>query len=327
MKLSNFKNLILLLIGIFTAGMLWEILLFFVKDKPVPNAIFSQSIIDAKLDSEVFKSENPRVLFVGGSNVLFGVDSKQFSKSTGTPSLNFGFAAGMGPELILHLIKGHLSSGDLIVMNWEYEHFRFERSGIVDLTYLNLLMSYQHEFKGKLPFIDQRHLSLSVPFSHFREAVLCHFNPMVNNNVYRCSWLIDDEGNVRSNIGVQIGEKELIASPFTSLTTKVTFTSDIKEIFSNFVQDCRERDVQLVASWPNTFANPVYFGNATVDANIKIIREFWNSMGVEVVGNYKDSMLGSEYFFDTVYHLNAEGVRLRTEKLISQLKPYLEKGS
>ena len=324
MKSSNFKNLFFLLIGIFTAGVSWEVLLFFVKDKPVPNAVFTQSIIDAKLVSEVLKSENPKVLFVGGSNVLFGVDSKQFSQSTGIPSINFGCAAGMGPELILDLISNHLSSEDLVVMNWEYEHFRFERSGIIDLTYLNLLMSYQHEFKRKLPFIDQRHLSLSTPFSHFREAVLCHFNPLVDNNIYRCNWLIDNEGNVRSNRGVQISKKELIASPSSLLTTEITFTSDIKDIFSNFVKDCRKRNVQLFASWPNTFANPVYFENEIVDANIKTIRRFWNSMGVEVVGNYKDSMLESEYFYDTVYHLNAEGVRLRTEKLTSQLKPYLK---
>lgn len=324
MKSSNFKSLVVLFTGIFTAGFSWEILLFFVKDKPVPNAVFTQSIIDAKLDAAEFKYESPKVLFVGGSNVLFGVDSKQFSESTGIPSINFGCAAGMGPELILDLISNHLSSGDLVVMNWEYENFRFERSGIVDLTYLNLLMSYQNKFKGKLPFIDQRHLSLSVPFSHFREALLCHFNPLVNNNIYRCNWLIDDEGNARSNKGVQVGKKELIASPSSSLTTEITFTSDIKDIFSNFVQDCRNRDVQLVASWPNTFANPVYFGNSIVDGNIKIICEFWNSMGVEVVGDYKDSMLGSEYFFDTSYHLNAEGVRLRTDKLTSQLKPYLK---
>jgi hypothetical protein len=168
MKPSNFKNLFCLLIGIFTAGVFWEVLLFFVKDKPVPNAVFTQTIIEPKIDSEVLKSENPKVLFVGGSNVLFGVDSKQFSQSTGIPSINFGCAAGMGPELILDLISNHLSSEDLVVMNWEYEHFHFERSGLVDLTYLNLLMSYQHEFKGKLPFFDQRHLSLSVPFSHFR---------------------------------------------------------------------------------------------------------------------------------------------------------------
>ena len=324
MKSSNFKNLFFLLIGIFTAGVSWEVLLFFVKDKPVPNAVFTQSIIDAKLVSEVLKSEKPKVLFVGGSNVLFGVDSKQFSESTGIPSINFGCAAGMGPELILDLISNHLSSEDLVVMNWEYEHFRFERSGIIDLTYLNLLMSYQHEFKRKLPFIDQRHLSLSTPFSHFREAVLCHFNPLVDNNIYRCNWLIDNDGNVRSNKGVQISKKELIASPSSLLTTEITFTSDIKDIFSNFVKDCRKRNVQLFASWPNTFANPVYFGNEIVDANIKTIRRFWNSMGVEVVGNYKDSMLESEYFYDTVYHLNAEGVRLRTEKLTSQLKPYLK---
>ena len=226
--------------------------------------------------------------------------------------------------MILDLISNHLSSEDLVVMNWEYEHFRFERSGIIDLTYLNLLMSYQHEFKKKLPFIDQRHLSLSVPFSHFREAFLCHMNPLVDKNVYRCNWLIDEGGNVRSNKGLQISKKELIASPLSSLTNKLTITNDVKDIFSNFVQDCLNRDVQLVASWPNTFANPVYCGNEIVDANIKTIRGFWNSMGVKVVGDYKDSMLESEYFYDTVYHLNAEGVRLRTEKLTSQLKPYLK---
>ena len=148
---TNFKNLIVLFFGLFISSMIWEFLLFFVKDKPVPNAIFTQSIIDAKLDSAEINNEEPNVVFVGGSNVLFGVDSKQFSKSTGLPSLNFGCAAGMGPELILHLLFDRLSSGDLVVMNWEYGHYRFERSGLVDLTYLNLLMSYQDEFKKKLP--------------------------------------------------------------------------------------------------------------------------------------------------------------------------------
>ena len=62
MMLPNFKNLIVLLLGIFTSGMSWEILLFFLKDKPVPNAIFTQSIIDAKLDSAKFKYESPKVL-------------------------------------------------------------------------------------------------------------------------------------------------------------------------------------------------------------------------------------------------------------------------
>ena len=147
---------------------------------------------------------------------------------------------------------------------------------------------------------------------------------LIDKNVYRCNWLIDESGNIRSNKGLHISKKELIASPSSLLTTEITFTSDIKDIFSNFVKDCRKRNVQLFASWPNTFANPVYFGNEIVDANIKTIRRFWNSIGVEVVGNYKDSMLESEYFYDTVYHLNAEGVRLRTEKLTSQLKPYLK---
>ena len=62
MESSNFKNLVFLLFGIFTAGVSWEVLLFFVKDKPVPNAVFTQSIIDAKLDPAKFKYESQKVV-------------------------------------------------------------------------------------------------------------------------------------------------------------------------------------------------------------------------------------------------------------------------
>ena len=37
----------------------------------------------------------------------------------------------------------------------------------------------------------------------------------------------------------------------------------------------------------------------------------------------KDSMLTAEFFHDTFYHLNSKGVKIRTEKLIDNLKSQL----
>ena len=102
--------------GFLAAGLAWAGALGFIRDKPVPNAVFTQTIVEAKLKATGKVDEVEKVVFTGGSNVLFGVDSEQFAQETGRPSLNFGCAAGLSPELILHLLTPALKSGDIIVL-------------------------------------------------------------------------------------------------------------------------------------------------------------------------------------------------------------------
>jgi len=59
-----------------------------------------------------------------------------------------------------------------------------------------------------------------------------------------------------------------------------------------------------------------------VTENIHLIRDFWLSFDVPVVGQAEDSMLGAEFFHDTMYHLNAKGVAVRTDQLIKELRPW-----
>ena len=102
--------------GFLAAGLAWAGALEFIRDKPVPNAVFTQTIVEAKLEATNKADKKERVVFTGGSNVLFGLDSEQFAQETGRPALNFGCAAGLGPELILHLLTPALKSGDIIVL-------------------------------------------------------------------------------------------------------------------------------------------------------------------------------------------------------------------
>jgi len=313
------------IVGFLAAGLAWAGVLEFISDKPVPNAVFTQTIVDAKLNTAKKTGREARVTFIGGSNVLFGIDSRQFSEETGRPSINFGCAAGMGPELILNLVKPSLRKDDVVVLCWEYGQYAFTRSGRVNLTYLNLLFGPQQKLLNDLPGGDRFKLSLSLPASHVRQAIATSFNPYINAAVYRCPWTIDSGGNIRSNKRQIITNAELKRQPLGSLLTETVITKDVNEILSEFVRYCRKKEVKVLASWPNTFAHPDYFDNPTVKANFGLITNYWKSLQVPVVGKPSDAMLAAEFFHDTNYHLNSKGVAVRTSTLIKNLKPWLAK--
>ena len=317
------KNFLIFTTGFLVAASLWWSVLWFVQDKPVPNAIFTQSILDSKIEAARSSPKVPKVVFLGGSNVLFGIDSEQFARQAKHAALNFGCAAGMGPELILDLVDPYLSKGDLVVLHWEYEQYLFTRSGQVNITYLNLLFGPQRRFASKLPWVDRQALSLSVSFSHVREGMETYWNPYVTPEIYKCNWIMDEFGNIRSNQGGSL-PSEMKKAPLSSLINEIAITDDVREIFSAFVHRCNERGVRLVASWPNLFAHQDYDGNRITKENFRVIKEFWASLEIPVEGDPRGAMFQEEFFHDTVYHLNSKGAAVRTQKLVEELRPWLE---
>ena len=210
-------------------------------------------------------------------------------------------------------------------MPWEFGHYKFTRSGEVDITYLNLLFGPQNNFRRNLPVRNRLSLALTLPTSHLREAIGTTFNPYVESEVYRCPWKIDSGGNIRSNQEQIITEAELLRKSLASVRTKIVISQDARDILSDFVRHCRDRDVTVLASWPNIFAHPGYFNNQAVTANLKTIEAFWKNLGVGVIGSPLGAMFQAEFFHDTTYHLNSKGVSIRTAKLIKSLTPWLAK--
>ena len=316
------------IISIFGAGVLfglslWLGIIHYIQDKPVPNAIFSQSILDSKITAAQNLNRTPKVVFVGGSNVLFGVDSKQFSEITQQPALNFGCAAGMGPELILYHLGHFLKKDDLVVMRWEYGHYGFSRSGEVNLTYLNLLAGPQSKFKANLPRLDQFRLDMSIPFAHAREAFFTHFNSYVSPEIYRCNWIIDELGNIRDNIGNKLDEK-IQDEPHRGILDFNGLSSDAKDIFCHFIDHCRRKGIKILVSWPNILDHQRYHDSIKAKKCFSSIQEFWESKGMQVVGSAHDYMFPTNLFYDTTYHLNSEGTEACTKLLAQQLVSFLQ---
>lgn len=321
MKVIEIKRFLSLMSGLILAATTWVFSLELISDLPVPNAIFAQSIIERKMEATEKSGKASKTFVIGGSNVAFGIDTVRMGRTIGQEFVNFGCIAGIGPEIILSALRPSLSEGDRILFCWEYGLYRFKRRD-QNITYLNLLFGPQREIYENFPFLDKVHLSLALPLNHIRDSLITHLNPYADPLIYKCSWDFDAEGNVRSNIGVDISEEELLKQPLSSLCTELIVSSEVRNTIIDFLGYCRSMKIEVLASWPNLYAHPSYLRSQIPRKNIQVIREFWEDMSVPVIGKADDSMLGSEFFYDTYYHLNTEGVKKRTDLLIEELRPW-----
>ena len=69
-------------------------------------------------------------------------------------------------------------------------------------------------------------------------------------------------------------------------------------------------------------AYPVAYGEFTPSASEyeTFQNELQNKLDFEVISDFTDYFIPYEYFYDTKYHLTDEGVDIRTEQLIKDIK-------
>ena len=89
---------------------------------------------------------------------------------------------------------------------------------------------------------------------------------------------------------------------------------DVAEI-RKFIGWARKADVTVLATWPNTLA----FSEYDKTDGFQAIERFYAELGVPMIGQPADAMVGIGFLDDTQYHLNAAGMATRTLKLSAAL--------
>lgn len=67
--------------------------------------------------------KSPRIIFIGGSNVTFGLDSHRLSDSLGVPVINTAIHAALGLKYQFDMVNKRLKDGDILVIMPEISQF------------------------------------------------------------------------------------------------------------------------------------------------------------------------------------------------------------
>jgi hypothetical protein len=266
------------------------------------------------------KTRVPKVIFVGGSNVAFGIDSKTISDSIKRPVFNSGLIAGMGMRYIFDSYEPYFHRGDIVILMPEYDHFYSDNAygNPETLGYLPYLSDFNPWLLNSkqlgvmsLGFLKTT-LQIAVKGIYFK--VLHAFKPAGNVYEYKMSgfnkW--GDEVSHRTlppNIN-NIGAYSILGDYNASYTQHLL----------NQVHSLQGRGVQVFLLPPITSKDMVSLNRKQI---VKIEQKLAASGCAYVVPPdslaYPDSLL-----YNTVYHLNARGVAINSRRLAGYLKACLQ---
>ena len=279
---------------------------------PTPRE--KESLLYAKhqKDSLLQNTRKPRIIFVGGSNLSFGLHSQIINDSLKLFPINTAIHASLGLKYIMESTLKYIIKDDVIVLAPEYSHFygtnMYGREELLrtvlgvnseDLSLLNFKQIYEitpYLFKYSSKKLDIR-----------------EYYGFKRSDVYGVD-VFNKYGDVYTHWELKAKDFK----PYPSITKE--YNPDALATIIQYNKIIRDKGAKLVISYP--CIQETSFNN--MRENIKYIEKSLKKTGLPIVGTPERYKFSDSLMFDTPYHLHKEGGRLRTLKLIEDLRPVLE---
>ena len=300
-KINFFKKLLyiflLLVIVIFSIFIL-------IFNIPTEN---SNAYLVAYKDKKVLLNKNKnnkKIVFIGGSNLAFGLNSEEICKTfPDYKIINFGLHAGIGIRYVLKEVVPFLKKEDILIIIPEYENYFYD--GIGGETLFEII-GIEKSFKN----IDIKYLK---NFSKILPALINSLNWNKKNNNYNLSFTYDRRGF--NNYGDYTEHWK-----YNSKKTILPSLIKKNKISNNLIKDIEKIIKKLESNGIIVYLLPPVYQKSSYEINKEKITNLEEQMTIKFILPVKTFIYNDSLFFDTVYHLNKIGVDKRTLEIIKFLK-------
>lgn len=280
------------------------------------------------------QAPSPKVIFVGGSNLLFGLNGPKVAKGLRRPVVNMGLCLMFPLSYLLDEIKDNVHAGDLVVLSPEYADFSAEYSN--NIAVADILDIYPRAIYWILRSNCLDASQLQTFAGHVRalgldklDFAVHHFRQIVQN---RCRW-----SHGKYNAGLDVLNKENIdncgdltwhlrqkrdnmPSPILFVVSSHVGESEAKTL-NDFGDFCSTRGARFVMIPPSVSTAQLQAQKSKVDV---ITAECKQRVKVPLVTSPERYAFPVTMIFNNQYHLNKVGRDLRADRLIEDLKPIVD---
>lgn len=270
----------------------------------------SKSLLMAEVDKNLLlkNSPSPRIIFVGGSNLCFGLNSQMIKDSLLLNPINTSIHASIGLKYMIDNTLKYVKKGDIVVLVPEYGHFyRSLYFGTEELmrTILDVNLS-------NIQYLNLEQLINITPF--LPKYSLSKIKPSEYLNIQE-----DDIYSVHSFN--QFGDtythwtKQKQNFP-TENALSGEFNQEIINYFLYFNREITRKGAILLVSFPS-------FQDKSFDRSFEQIKKIEHELtktNLMVLGTPEKYKMADSLMFNTPYHLNKIGVDYRTSILIQDIK-------
>jgi hypothetical protein len=286
----------------------------FLGIKPDPDHYFAGSLLQIEL---LENTPSPRIILAGGSNISFGIDAELMQRTLGIPVINDGLHAGLGIVPLMEL-KEYIREGDVIIISLEYNMFSSKSIMEGDPAFLSDWIEYS---PGRVKYLSN---PLTEAPSLYATMLQRKVNRQVNTYLFGGSLSetrrifnstnFDTNGDFIGHLPeASLTRRKIPATPYVGSELQ----EDIFIFLEHFYQFAHEKGAEVYFEAPaSRQRNCKATGEAQMANFFKIFEE---RSSIPMLTSLEDVCLPDKYFFDTAFHLNAEGRELRTKRLIENL--------
>lgn len=252
--------------------------------------------------------ESPRLIIIGGSNIAFGIDSERIQNEIDIPVVNLGLHAGLGLDFMIQQLKYVVRKSDVVIVVPEYHlsmngDYKLKKHVSQYFPFANQFF-HKNLFEEARLFLEQTRENLKKKFK--RQMPPNSFE--WRNSVYsRASF--NQYGDIIGHLKMK--SREIMDPPHINKNWEGIYALNS---LSEFIKD---KGASIFVSYP-PFPESFYFERKNAIDNFE--ENLKRDLRLKILGNSSDFVFPDSLFFDTVYHLNDDGRRIRTDALIKFIK-------
>jgi len=320
MNVIFFKKLLLFILAIGIS----LVAIYFV---PLPSANPMTVIINKK---EILINSNrfhkPRMIFLGGSSVLVGIDCELIEKQLPFYPVNMGVNAGFSIQFLFDLIKNDIKAGDIIVLSpdigtlADYSNHSKEARKWCLVANRNFALKNLYQFPSQIPdFAMDIFEVCEWKVYGFCEAIIKRRKHIFHNGNVQFEQRQNRFGD---------GDETLFATESSSklretdgplpLLKDSSFSND----FHEFASSIKSKGARLYFVY-GPYSRYAYVNN--YDKIEKINAILHSSANYPILGTQEEYAYDDSCFTNSAYHLRSAIRTQRTLNLINEIKPYLVK--
>lgn len=315
--MSNKRFLILSIPFLILICLIFSILNFYFYKVPFSTLWINNSFIQKENYAKSIQEK--KIVFTSGSNTLFGMETNIIEKELGVPAVNMAIHAGLKTEYILYRVKNILNSGDIVILPFEYQNLTWD--GKTEETYRDYVLTHDKEYFKKMSIKEQFNFITSItPYALIKSSIeqkRTLIEPEIGKGYN--SITLNKNGDEAYKEGTKTGFKTIpfeLPNPYNIETYGLL---KIKE----FSKWCKESNIKLFVTFPNTVNLKEYY-KEPYTSYFNFLIEYFIKNDIEVIGKPADSLYPREYFYDTNYHMNSNGAKIRTYEFLDKFKKQIK---
>ncbi len=309
--MKSFNYLRAVCLGFLVAAILFISLVVYQMGAPTPTSRWIDELNTLK-STYAQSIKIPKLLFVSGSNTLYGVSCQMITQETDIPCVNTALTQELGLDYILTHARRLAKPGDTIILPLEYQLYLADRTPS-ELS-IDYVLAYDPDYLQFADLFTKINYIGGVSLPRLTAGILAKVTGKIpRSGSYENR--INQNGDITDNDRLTEKEYRLIErfQPFN--LNEYQLRSYAQKTIGEFMQWCDRHQVRAIATWPST----VYFEEYQqpgAQAFFESIKNLYQTLNVPILGTPEEFMYEKSLFFNSVYHLSDRGRTQRTRQIM-----------